>query len=125
MTDISNPTAITWLESSLPETTAAFDSDAEDLQTIREEVRLLKEELAKETGRNTDLQSQIIASRAKNDEMVAMMQLLRSETEAVLERYVIFILCNAHSTLPLHVNAYSNNIVHAFYTQAQYDSRNT
>ena len=37
-------------------------------------------------GRNTDLQKEIISSRSRSDEMVAMMQLLRSETEAVLDR---------------------------------------
>ncbi|KAL7547044.1 hypothetical protein ACHAWF_010365 [Thalassiosira exigua] len=89
VTDRSNPTAITWLESNLPESTAAFAADAKDVARLREEVRGLEEELAKEGASNAELQNQIIASRKRSDQMVAMMQLLRAETEAVLERYVV------------------------------------
>ena len=88
MTDKTDPTAITWLESTLPESTAAYETDAEDLGKLREEVRVLEEELNGESDQNTELQKQIITSRSRSDEMVAMMQLLRSETEAVLERCV-------------------------------------
>mmetsp|Transcript_7735 Transcript_7735/g.17471 ORF Transcript_7735/g.17471 Transcript_7735/m.17471 type:complete len:707 (-) Transcript_7735:180-2300(-) len=87
VTDKTNPTAITWLESTLPETTGAYEADAEDLAKLREEARILEEELNGENERNTELQKQMITSRARSDEMVAMMQLLRSETEAVLERH--------------------------------------
>lgn len=86
VTDKSDPTAITWLESTLPESTAAYDTDADELGKLREEVRALEEELNSESVRNTELQKQIVASRTRSDEMVALMQLLRSETEAVLER---------------------------------------
>lgn len=86
MTDKSDPTAITWLESTLPESSAAYDTDADELGKLREEVRALEEELNSESVRNTELQKQIVASRTRSDEMVALMQLLRSETEAVLER---------------------------------------
>ena len=88
MTDRNDPTAITWLESSLPESSKAYDSDAKNLVNLREEAHLLEEELNREIELNTELQKQIIASRKRSDEMVAMMQLLRSETEAVLERCV-------------------------------------
>mmetsp|Transcript_38923 Transcript_38923/g.70128 ORF Transcript_38923/g.70128 Transcript_38923/m.70128 type:complete len:708 (-) Transcript_38923:207-2330(-) len=87
VTDKTDPTAITWLESTLPESTAAYKTDAEDLGKLREEVRVLEEELNGESDQNTELQKQIITSRSRSDEMVAMMQLLRSETEAVLERH--------------------------------------
>ena len=86
MTDKTNPNAITWLESTLPDTTAAYDNDAEDLGKLRDEVRILEGELNRESARNTELQKEIVASRTRSDEMVAMMQLLRSETEAVLDR---------------------------------------
>ena len=86
MTDKTNPTAITWLESTLPESTAAYENDADELGKLREEARILEGELMRESDRNTDLQKQIVASRTRSDEMVAMMQLLRSETEAVLDR---------------------------------------
>ena len=87
MTDKTNPTAITWLESTLPETTAAYETDADDLGKLRDEVRILEEELNRESERNTELQKQIISSRTRSDEMVSLMQLIRSETEAVLERH--------------------------------------
>eukprot|EP00804_Cyclotella_cryptica_P027707 CCRYP_010306-RE/>CCRYP_010306-RE protein AED:0.19 eAED:0.19 QI:247/0.83/0.71/1/0.66/0.42/7/0/644 len=89
LTDVNDPKAITWLESSLPASTAAFDSDAIELLKLTEEVRLLEEEMNKEVMLNTELQKQIIKSRERNDQMVAMMQLLRTETEAVLERHNI------------------------------------
>mmetsp|Transcript_27260 Transcript_27260/g.56319 ORF Transcript_27260/g.56319 Transcript_27260/m.56319 type:complete len:283 (+) Transcript_27260:3-851(+) len=85
--DKSKPAAITWLESTLPESSAAYGSDKAELEKLREEARLLKEELAKETELNTELQKKINSSRAKNNEMVCMMQVLRNETEAVLERH--------------------------------------
>ncbi len=86
MTDKTNPTAITWLESTLPESTSAYQNDADELGKLREEARILEGELTREGDRNTDLQGQIVESRTRSDEMVAMMQLLRSETEAVLDR---------------------------------------
>ena len=87
VTDRSNPTAITLLTSTLPESTAAFDPDADELRKYKEEARLLEEELHRETELNTELQRQMIASRSRGDEMAALMQLMRSETEAVLERH--------------------------------------
>lgn len=87
MTDKTNPTAITWLDSTLPESTAAYETDADDLGKLRDEVRILEDELNRESERNTELQRAIVTSRTRNDEMVSMMQLLRSETEAVLERH--------------------------------------
>ena len=72
----------------MPQTTSAYDNDAEDLKKLQEEVRILEDELQRECVRNTDLREQVHASRTRSDEMVALMQLLRSETEAVLERFV-------------------------------------
>lgn len=90
--DKSKPAAITWLESTLPKSSAAYGSDKVELEKLREEARLLKDELAKETELNTELQKEINSSRAKNNEMVCMMQVLRNETESVLERYVLLML---------------------------------
>mmetsp|Transcript_21333 Transcript_21333/g.40202 ORF Transcript_21333/g.40202 Transcript_21333/m.40202 type:complete len:477 (+) Transcript_21333:2-1432(+) len=87
VSDKTNPSALTWLESTLPDRTSAYDNDAEVLAKRREEVRVLEEELARESDLNTKLQEQTMASRSRSDGMVAMMQLLRSETEAVLERH--------------------------------------
>ncbi len=72
----------------MPQTTSAYDNDAEDLKKLQEEVRILEDELQRECVRNTELREQVHASRIRSDEMVALMQLLRSETEAVLERFV-------------------------------------
>ncbi len=93
VTDKTNPKAITWLESTLPGSASAYKNDAEDLEKLRDEVRILEEGLISECERNSELQEQIIASRSRSDEMVAMMQLIRSETEAVLERYAGECVC--------------------------------
>lgn len=90
VTDRTNPSAITWLESTLPRTTSAYNNDAKDLKKLQDEVRTLEDQLQCECVRNTELREQINASRTRSDEMVALMQLLRSETEAVLERFVLF-----------------------------------
>jgi len=87
VTDRSNPTAITLLTSTLPTSTSAFTPNADELYKYKEEARLLEEELHRETELNTELQRQMIASRSRGDEMAALMQLMRSETEAVLERH--------------------------------------
>ncbi len=87
VTDRSNPTAITWLTSTLPESISEFKPDSDELRKYKEEARLLEEELNRETELNTELQRQMIASRSRGDEMAALMQLMRSETEAVLERH--------------------------------------
>ena len=87
VTDIKEPKSITWLENSLPKSTASFQSDAEEVAKLTEEARLLEEEMKKEVLLNTELQKQIAKSRERNDQMVAMVQLLRTETEAALERY--------------------------------------
>jgi hypothetical protein len=93
VTDKTNPKAITWLESTLPGSASAYKNDAEVLDKLGDEVRILEEGLNSECERNSELQEQIIASRSRSDEMVAMMQLIRSETEAVLERYAVECVC--------------------------------
>ena len=104
VTDRSNPSAITWLESTLPKTTSAYDNDTEDLKKLQEEVRVLEDELQHEIVRNTELREQVNASRSRSDEMVALMQLLRSETEAVLERFVcLFAYFSSFSNLMFSV----------------------
>ena len=110
VTDKTNPKAITWLESTLPESTGEFDADAEELGKLRDEVRILEGELNRESERNTELQKQIISSRSRSDEMVAMMQLLRSETEAVLERCVFIDLCSILLGLCARTDLYFYNI---------------
>ena len=98
MTDIKEPKSITWLESTLPKSTAAFKSDAEEVAKLTEEARLLEEEMNKEIELNTAIQKQIIRSRERNDQMVAMVQLLRTETEAALERWIYIFLSSCFGT---------------------------
>ena len=45
------------------------------------------EELECERDNNKQLQSEIIANRTRSDEMCSMMSILRTETEAVLNRH--------------------------------------
>ena len=87
VTDRSDYSAITWLETALPDTTASHEHDASDLAQLRSEVRLLTDEIGRERDRNTELQRQIGAVRGRNDSMAALVQLLRCETEAVLDRH--------------------------------------
>ncbi|EJK47280.1 hypothetical protein THAOC_34011 [Thalassiosira oceanica] len=87
VTDRSDYSAITWLETALPDTTASHDRDASDLAQLRSEVRLLSDEIGRERDRNAELQRQIGAVRGRNDSMAALVQLLRCETEAVLDRH--------------------------------------
>ena len=87
VTDRSDYSAITWLETALPDTTASHEQDGPDLAQLRNEVRLLTDEIGREQARNSDLQRQIGAVRGRNDSMAALVQLLRCETEAVLDRH--------------------------------------
>ena len=64
-----------------------MDREEERLQRVREKVRALSEELSHETQVNSDLQKQIIRGRKRRDQLCAMMSMIRSETEAVIERY--------------------------------------
>lgn len=89
VTDKSNASSVSWLDTTLPQSTGKYETDGDDLSKLREEARLLEEELNRQSDHNTDLQKQIRASKSRSDEMAAMTQLIRSETEAVLERHNI------------------------------------
>jgi len=58
---------------------------------LRDEVALLQEELVKERAANRDIQLGIIGRRKRSDELVAMMTLLRGETEVILQRHNILL----------------------------------
>jgi hypothetical protein len=62
-------------------------SEMEDLVRLKEEAEFLLSELERERAANKDLQRHIVSKRLRNDEMCAMMTLLRGETEAVLMRH--------------------------------------
>jgi len=84
----SAPQSLTWLESNLPsDAEPGAKSDKEELRKIREQVEALEAELANEVKTNSDLQKEIFDGRKKNDEMCAMMTMIRTETEAVVHRH--------------------------------------
>ena len=76
-----------WLEPDFPEP----EHRIRELPALREESKFLRNELEKERARNKDLQKNIIGRRKANDELVAMMGLLRTETEAVVARHNILL----------------------------------
>lgn len=86
----SKPDTLCWLEDLVPKD---MDKDGleEDLPALRSEVEVLRRELKRERLLNKDLQSNIISRRNQNDELVAMMALLRTETEAVVARHNILL----------------------------------
>lgn len=78
------------MESSLPQTYNAAEEE-DKLIKLREEVQFLEDELTKERDENRELQSTIVSRRKRSDELVAMMTLLRGETEAILQRHNILL----------------------------------
>jgi len=84
----SKPDSLVWLESMLPQ---EVPSRGKELPSLREESELLKRELDRERHLNRELQTSIIGRRKQNDELIAMMTLLRTETEAVIARHNILL----------------------------------
>lgn len=87
----SKESSMCWMTSSLPASYDTMGSENEELLRLREESQFLHDELEKERAGNKDLQKNIIAKRVRNDEMCAMMTLLRGETEAVLMRHNVLL----------------------------------
>ena len=80
--------SLTWLESNLPPSSNNEPIEEEmKLHQAREEVRLLQAELAQHPQINSELQRDMIKGRKRRDQLCAMMSMIRSETEAVIERY--------------------------------------
>jgi len=77
-----------WIEPNIPRQVSP-DKEAEKvkLDRLREEVQRLQADLEKEVSANKDFQREIIEGRKRSDEICAMMTLLRTETEAVIERH--------------------------------------
>ena len=84
----ADPNSLAWLEANLPQNfEPAYTKDREELDRLREEVEYLAEELELERDNNKELQSEIISNRKRSDEMISMMSIIRTETEAVLNRH--------------------------------------
>ena len=84
----SKSETLCWLEDKFHE---EVDHRGKELPALREEVDFLQQELNRERTLNKELQTGIIARRKRNDELVAMMALLRTETEAVIARHNILL----------------------------------
>jgi hypothetical protein len=84
----AKPHSLFWIENQVP--TSSPDT-AEELPAMREEAAQLMSEIEKERTLNKQFQSDVIARRKRNDELVAMMALLRTETEAAVARHNILL----------------------------------
>ena len=87
----SKASSMCWDTASLPTSCEKMDTEHDELLRLRDEAQFLQVELEKERASNKRLQTNIIGKRCRNDEMCAMMTLLRSETEAVLMRHNILL----------------------------------
>jgi hypothetical protein len=107
----SKPESLAWMESHLPapdqipvatttntttDTTAAAqmanntaDRDIDQVEVLREELEFIGRELDKERDSSKSYARKIAQLRTQNDEWVAMMGLVRQETESVLHRHHI------------------------------------
>jgi len=68
-----------------------LDDENPDDEALKQRVSQLEKELAMERRLNTEWSFKIAASRKVNDEWVAMMSLVRQETEALLHRHNILL----------------------------------
>lgn len=80
--------SLVWIENMMPTETP---DTSKYLPDLRHDVARLKREIAKEQALNRDFQTSAIKKRKQNDELVAMMTLLRSETEAVVSRHNVLL----------------------------------
>jgi hypothetical protein len=102
----SKPESLLWMESHLPDAktvkttkvssstesaAARVDSSAEEIEALRMEVEFISRELEKERNSSKSYAHKIGQLRAQNDEWVAMMGLVRQETESVLHRHHILL----------------------------------
>lgn len=85
----SNKSSMCWLQSNLPQTCSSLTLEKLHVKHLSNNVDFIELELQKERNANTLLQGKIANRRKRNDEMCALMTMLRSETEAVLTRHNI------------------------------------
>ena len=100
---------LSWLEPNLPPSeNDEMNDEAEKLERVRNEVKELSKELSNEVRTNSDLQKEIFKGRKRRDQLCSMMSMIRSETEAVIERYGLEFQLFAHVCLiisPSHSNS--------------------
>ncbi|CAJ1953482.1 unnamed protein product [Cylindrotheca closterium] len=90
----SNKDTMCWLEPLVPQNKDKSEL-VEELPKLRKKVQVLRENLYMEDDKSKSFQTEIISCRKKNDELVAMMALLRTETEAVVARHNIILQSEA------------------------------
>lgn len=84
----SAPESLSWLESNLPVSSIpGAQDDSERLAKVRNDVEILTAELKKEVDTNSRLHKEAIEGRKASNEICAMMAMIRSETEAVVQRH--------------------------------------
>lgn len=84
----AKPDSLVWIKNQVP---TKKPNRSNDLPDLRDDVATLKREIAKEESLNRQFQSNAIKMRKQNDELVSMMTLLRSETEAVVARHNVLL----------------------------------
>jgi len=84
----ANEDSLVWIHNQIP--TERSDRSS-ILPGLRDDVARLKREIAKEQALNREFQTNAIKMRKENDELVSMMTLLRSETEAVVARHNVLL----------------------------------
>ncbi|VEU44686.1 unnamed protein product [Pseudo-nitzschia multistriata] len=80
--------SLVWIHNQIP--TQRSDR-SETLVGLRSDVARYKQQIAREHKLNRDFQSRAIKMRRENDQLVSMMTLLRSETEAVVARHNVLL----------------------------------
>lgn len=90
----SKKDTLCWMEPLVPQSKDKSEL-TKDLQRLRKEVEVVRRELNRERDQNRDLQSETISRRQKNDQLVSMMALLRTETEAVVSRHNVLLQSDA------------------------------
>jgi len=90
----SNKDTMCWLEPLVPQSKDKSEL-GEELPKLRRRVQALNDNLYNEDLKSRRYQSGTISCRKKNDELVAMMALLRTETEAVVARHNIILQSEA------------------------------
>jgi len=84
----AKPDSMVWIENQVP---TKRPDRSKVLPGLRDDVSRLKREIKREQLLNRQFQTNAIAMRKHNDELVSMMTLLRSETEAVVARHNVLL----------------------------------
>ena len=84
----AKPDSLVWIHNQVPN---KRPDTSEKLPALREDVTRLKREIEREQALNREFQTNAIKMRKQNDELVSMMTLLRSETEAVVARHNVLL----------------------------------